>query len=84
MVLRPSLCEADRFFLILDLITSKDGFTFASNGDGIPGLVRVVMPGQGEYKVVLTITDNEGNKVSATYSLVVSDPVAIIKQEPTK
>jgi len=65
-------------------VTSKDGFSFTKDSDGKPSVIRVVLPGQGEYKVQLTTTDNEGNKVSATYYLVVSDPVAVIKQTPDK
>ncbi len=64
-------------------ITSKDGFSFTKDGDGKPDIIRVVMPGQGEYKLVLTTKDNEGNTVSETYYLIVSDPVAIIKQVPS-
>jgi len=36
----------------------------------------------GLYKVTLTVRDNEGNNVSKSYQLVVSDPVATIKQSP--
>ncbi|MEI8091766.1 MAG: hypothetical protein WCG98_06190 [bacterium] len=65
-------------------ITSTDGFKFSQDGDNKPGIVRVVLPGQGEYKLILTTVDNESNKVQETYSLAVSDPVAIIKQVPDK
>lgn len=65
-------------------LTSKEGFVFSQDGDGKPGIIRVVMPGQWEYKLVLTTKDNEGNAVSESYYLVVSDPVAIIKQIPSK
>jgi PKD repeat protein len=65
-------------------ITSNDGFIFTKDGDGKPGLVRVILPGQGEYTVSLTTTDNEGNKITGLYYLIVSDPVAIIKQSPEK
>jgi len=65
-------------------ITSKDGFTYTKDGDGAPSIVRLALPGQGEFKIALTTTDNETNKVTETYSLVVSDPIAIIKQSPDK
>ena len=65
-------------------LTSQGWFTFSQNGDGKPGIVRVVMPGQGEYKLILTTKDNEGNTVSEIYYLVVSDPVAIVKQVPSQ
>ncbi|MHA1692045.1 MAG: hypothetical protein ACTSU7_10465 [Candidatus Heimdallarchaeaceae archaeon] len=63
-------------------ITSRDGFTYTKLGDGAPGIIRVSLPGQGEFKVSLTTIDNETNRVTETYYLVVSDPVAIIKQSP--
>jgi hypothetical protein len=44
--------------------------------------VRLVLPGQGEYKLELTTTDNEANKITETFYILVSDPVAIIKQQP--
>lgn len=65
-------------------LSSKEWFSFTKDGDGKPGIIRVVMPGQWEYKLVLTTKDNEGNTVSESYYLVVSDPVGIIKQTPTK
>jgi PKD repeat protein len=65
-------------------VTSSEGFSFSKDNDGKPGIVRVVMPGQGQYKIQLTTTDNEGNKISGVYYLIVSDPVAIIKQTPDK
>lgn len=63
-------------------LTAKEWFAFAKDGDGKPDIIRVVMPGQGEYKLTLTTKDNEGNAVSESYTLIVSDPVAIIKQTP--
>lgn len=42
----------------------------------------MALPGQGEFKIALTTTDNETNKVTETYYLVVADPIAIIKQSP--
>ena len=65
-------------------LTSQAWFVFTQNGDGKPGIIRVVIPWQGEYKLTLTTKDNEWNSVSETYYLVVSDPVAIIKQMPNK
>ncbi|MDD3262284.1 MAG: PKD domain-containing protein [Candidatus Absconditabacteria bacterium] len=65
-------------------ITSRDGFKYARDGDGKPELIRVSLPGKGEYKVTLTVFDNENNKTTETFDLVSSDPVAIIKQIPEK
>jgi len=63
-------------------ITSKDGFSYTKDGDGAPGAIRLALPGQGEFKISLVTTDNETNKVTETYYLVVADPIAIIKQTP--
>jgi len=63
-------------------VTSKDWFVYTKDGDGKPGVTRLVLPGQWEYKLVLTTTDNEGNKITENFYLLVSDPVAIIKQMP--
>ena len=64
------------------IVSSKDGFSYAKNGDGKPGLIKLVLPGQGEYTLQLSTVDNETNTVTEKYYLVVSDPVAIIKQTP--
>lgn len=63
-------------------ITSKDGFYYTKDGDGKPGIMRLILPGQGEYKLDLTTTDNESNNIVETFYILVSDPVAIIKQQP--
>lgn len=65
-------------------VSSKDGFSFSKDGDGKPSIVRIVLPGQWEYTVQITTLDNENNKLIEKYYLVVSDPVAIIKQDPTQ
>lgn len=65
-------------------ITSNDGFTFSQNGDGKPAVMRLVLPGQWEYKLSMTTTDNEANKIVENFYILVSDPVAIIKQMPEK
>ncbi len=49
-----------------------------------PGVFVLPLSNNGLYKVTLTVKDNEGNTVSKTYQLVVSDPVATIKQTPEK
>jgi len=63
-------------------ITSKDGFAYTKDGDGSPDIVRLALPGQGEFKIALTTIDNETNKVTETYYMVVADPIAILKQNP--
>ena len=65
-------------------ITNRDGFKFSKEGNGNPGHINVPFNGNGEYIVKLTTTDNENNIVSESFSITVSDPVAIIKQTPTE
>ncbi|MDR3168340.1 MAG: PKD domain-containing protein [Candidatus Peribacteria bacterium] len=63
-------------------ITSRDGFKRSREFDGVPRYINVPLNGNGEYLIKLATTDNETNTVSETFSLTVSDPVAIIKQTP--
>lgn len=65
-------------------VTSKEWFTYTKDGDGKPSVMRLVLPGQWEYKLALTTTDNESNKITEFFYILVSDPVAIIKQMPEK
>ncbi len=64
------------------VVTSQEWFAYSKAGDGKPGVVKLVLPWQGEYKLVLTTVDNESNSNTETFSIIVSDPVAIIKQVP--
>ena len=57
-------------------------FKFKKNWDGIPWIIKVVLPNEWEYKVKLTTRDNEWNEISELYSIVLADPVAIIKSNP--
>lgn len=63
-------------------VTSKEWFSYSKDGDGKPSVMRLVLPGQWEYKLALTTTDNESNKITEIFYVLVSDPVAIIKQMP--
>jgi hypothetical protein len=63
-------------------ITSRDGFKYSKEGNGSPTYINVPLNGNGEYLVKLSTSDNENNLVSETFSITVSDPVAIIKQTP--
>ncbi|MCF7834746.1 PKD domain-containing protein [Candidatus Gracilibacteria bacterium] len=65
-------------------ITSSDGFRYTKQGQGKPSIINVPLPGQGEFIVKLTIGDNENNENVESFFLLVSDPVAIIKQTPEK
>jgi hypothetical protein len=65
-------------------ITNRDGFKFTKDGSNTPGYINVPLNGNGEYLIKLSTTDNENNTVSETFSVTVSDPVAVIKQTPTE
>lgn len=63
-------------------INSKDWFKFNKQGEGSPGIIKVILPNEGEYKVTLNTYDNESNKIWENYFILISDPVAIIKKNP--
>jgi len=63
-------------------VTSNLWFSYNVAGDGEPGIFNIPFADKWEYLVELTTIDNETNKISEKYSLVVSDPVSIIKQSP--
>jgi hypothetical protein len=62
-------------------ITSNN-YTYTQQGQGNPSVIQTALPGNGQYTVKLTTFDNENNDISASFPLVVSDPVAIIKPNP--
>lgn len=47
-----------------------------------PSYISANLSGNGEYKITLSVKDNENNVTSETFSLYMTDPVAIIKQSP--
>ena len=59
-------------------------FSWSKGWDGMPSYINLPLNGNWEYRVTLSTTDNEGNTVSETFYLYVSDPVTIIKQSPEK
>jgi len=63
-------------------VTSKDWFFYSRDGDGKPSVMRLILPWQWEYKLTLSTIDNEDNRITETFYILVSDPVAIIKQMP--
>ncbi len=63
-------------------ITSNDWFKFTKEWLWIPWIIKVVLPNEWEYKAKLTTYDNESNSITEEYFLLISDPVAIIKQTP--
>jgi hypothetical protein len=63
-------------------ITNRDGFKYTKEGNNKPTYINVPLNGNGDYSIKLSTTDNENNVVSETFNLIVSDPVAIIKQLP--
>lgn len=64
-------------------VSSSDGFDYTKSWDGKPSVMRLILPGQWEYKLSMTTVDNEANKLTEDFYVVVSDPVAIIKQTPS-
>ena len=63
-------------------ITSSDGFRYLKQWQWKPSIINLPLPWQWEFIVSLTVSDNENNKVTEKFFLLVSDPVAIIKQSP--
>ena len=63
-------------------ISSKDWFKFNKQWEGIPWSIKVILPKEWEYKIILKTTDNEWNIISEQYFIIISDPVAIIKKTP--
>ncbi|USN56552.1 MAG: PKD domain-containing protein [Candidatus Peribacteria bacterium] len=49
---------------------------------GRPGIASVQFPTEGQFTVSLTVLDNQGNSITKTYKIIVSDPLAIIKTSP--
>ena len=65
-------------------VTSRDWFKWSKSWDGSPSYINLPLPWQWDYSITLSVTDNEHNVVSETYTLAVSDPVAIAQQNPDK
>lgn len=63
-------------------INSNEWFEFTKEGIWKPGIIKVILPKEWEYKAKLTTYDNESNEISEEYYILISDPVAIIKQTP--
>lgn len=63
-------------------ITSKDGFSYSKIGEWAPTTFAVPLPTKGEFTIKVTTVDNEGNKLSEVFDLIVADPVALIKVSP--
>ena len=63
---------------------NNNTFTFNKTDQGNPEVIRVALPDQWEYKVRLTTFDNQNNEITEEFSLVIADPVALIKQIPAE
>lgn len=55
---------------------------FSDTIPGWPGTIRLQLPDNGSYTVKLSLTDNENNTITKSFLVAVSDPIAIIKQNP--
>lgn len=65
-------------------ISSSDWFKYTEKWDWLPWAIKLSLTSQWEYKISLATTDNQWNILPEVFSLVVSDPVAIIKQNPAE
>ncbi len=63
-------------------LTSVDWYKNEITSEWSPSVIKFALPGNGIYTVKLSLNDNENNNISQSYKLVISDPVAIIKQSP--
>lgn len=63
-------------------ITSSDGFRYVKQWQWKPSIINLPLPWQWEFVVSLMVSDNENNNITEKLFLLVSDPVAIIKQTP--
>jgi PKD repeat protein len=63
-------------------ITWPEKFLINKKWNGSPTQFIAKMPRNGDYQLVLEITDNQKNIIKETYAISVSDPVAIIKITP--
>lgn len=63
-------------------ISSNDGFRYLKQWQWKPSIINLPLPWQWEFVVSLTVSDNENNNITEKFFLLVSDPVAIIKQSP--
>ena len=59
-----------------------NNFSIKKSSEWAPGAIRVSLPNEWEYKITLKTRDNEWNENYDTYSIVLADPVAIIKKSP--
>lgn len=65
-------------------IAGPNNFKFKQDGEGNLWAVRLPLSSNGEYKIKVTIKDNENNTLTEEFSVVVSDPVATIKATPVE
>jgi len=63
-------------------VTSSKWFSFRKAWEWSPGVFTVPLPSKWEFKISLSTVDNENNKLTEGFDLVVADPVALIKISP--
>lgn len=66
------------------IINSSIWYSFSQSWEWSPKYINVPLTDNWEYKITLTTKDNENNSVSEEFSLIISDPVSIIRYTPTK
>jgi len=50
--------------------------------NGKPDAIQVKFPDEGQFSVALSTTDNENNTVKKVFSIVIADPLALIRSNP--
>lgn len=65
-------------------VTWWDGFNRSKKIEWNPWAIKLTLNNEWEYKITLQAEDNQWNMIAETYSVILSDPVAIIKQTPTE
>ena len=59
-------------------------FSYSKSWEGTPSYINVPIEWNWEFKVTLSIKDNENNSVSESFYLYLSAPVTVIKQTPSE
>lgn len=63
-------------------VEGEGNFSQTSSANTPPSVYVLPVSNNGLYTVALSVRDNQGNIVTKSFQLVVSDPVATVKQSP--
>ena len=67
---------------IWNIVGKNSSFHYRKEYENKPGNINVPLTEEWSYEITVTTVDNEKNSVSETFQMIVSDPVAKIKQTP--